>query len=126
MPAPRWNLNLKYYFPDFAHGHCRKAFLTAGLEYNLRQDRYYAIDNTETATSDYGIVNIGAGIDLHVMGHNCIKLSVTCQNLFGKLYQNHLSRLKYVIDENSGERYTIYAPGRNVCMKVTVPLDIHL
>ena len=126
MPAPRWNLNLKYYFRDFAHGHCRKAYLTAGMEYNLRQDKYYYTDDTETATPDYGIVNIGAGMDLHIWGHNCIQLSLTCQNLFDKVYQNHLSRLKYAIDEDTGERYTIHAMGRNVCLKVNIPIDIHL
>ena len=126
MPAPRWNISAKYLFHDFAHGHCRKAYLTAGMEYHLRQDKYYYTDDTETATPDYGIVNIGAGMDLHIWGHNCIQVSFTCQNLFDKVYQNHLSRLKYVVDEESGNRYTIYAMGRNVCLKVIVPLDIHL
>ncbi len=126
MPAPRWNVSAKYLFHDFAHGVCRRTYVSASMEYNLRQDKYYYSDDTETPTPDYGIVNLSAGMDLHILGHNCIQLSLTCQNLFDKVYQNHLSRLKYVIDEETGNRYTIHAMGRNICLKVTVPLDIHL
>ena len=125
MPAPRWNANVKYSFRDFAHGHCRKAFISAGMEYTLRQDKFYYTDNTETATPDYGIVNMSAGLDLHVWGSNCIQLSLSCQNLFNKVYQSHLSRLKYAVDEDSGERYTIHAMGRNLCLKVSVPVNFY-
>ena len=126
MPAPRWNVNVKYLFPDFAHGLCRRTYVSAGMEYNLRQETYYYTDDTETATPDYGIVNLSAGMDLHVFGNNCIQVSLTCQNLFDKVYQNHLSRLKYVVEEDSGERYTIYGMGRNFCIKVNVPINIRL
>ena len=138
MPAPRWNVNVKYLFPDFAHGLCRRTYVSAGMEYNLRQEKYYYTDDTETATPDYGIVNLSAGMDLHVFGNNCIQVSLTCQNLFDKVYQNHLSRLKYVVEVSapretrglegsySGERYTIYGMGRNFCIKVNVPINIRL
>ena len=123
MPAPRWNFDVRYDFPDFAHGHCRRAHLAAGMEYNLRQNHYLSADDTETATPDYALVNLSAGIDLHLMGHNCIELTLTCQNLFNKVYQSHLSRLKYV-DTPDGNG--IHAMGRNICLKVNVPIDIHL
>ena len=123
MPAPRWNCNVRYLFPDLANRHLRRARIGAEMEYNLRQDHFFAADDTETATPDYAIFNLSAGIDLHILGHNCIELSLTCQNIFNKVYQNHLSRLKYVDtpDDNG-----IHAMGRNFCMKVTIPIDIHL
>lgn len=120
MPAPRWTSNVRYEFPDFAHGHCRRPFLAAGLDYNLRQNRFYAVDDTETATPAYALVNLSAGMDLHIFGHNCIELSLSCQNLFNAVYQSHLSRLKYA--DGPG----ISAMGRNICMKVNIPLDFHL
>ena len=123
MPAPRWNFDVRYDFPDFAHGHCRRAHLAAGMEYNLRQNHYLSADDTETATPDYALVNLSAGIDLHLMGHNCIELTLTCQNLLNKVYQSHLSRLKYV-DTPDGNG--IHAMGRNICLKVNIPIDIHL
>jgi len=96
------------------------------MEYNLRQSKYYYTDDTETATPDYGIVNLAAGIDLHVLGNNCIQVALTCQNLFNKVYQNHPSRLKYVVDEDTGNRYTIYNMGRNLCLKVNIPINVKL
>ena len=83
---------------------------------------YYAVDDTETATPDYALFNLSAGMDLHLFGHNCIELSVCCQNLFNKVYQSHLSRLKYV-DTPDGHGY--HAMGRNFCIKAYMPIDIH-
>ena len=126
MPAPRWTCNVRYEFPDFAHGHCRRSFLAVGMEYDLRQDKYYAVDNTETATPDYAVFNLSAGMDFHIFGHNCIELTLSCQNLFDKVYQPHLSRLKYTdVNQHTG-RQGISAMGRNFCIKVSIPIDIHL
>lgn len=126
MPAPRWMCNLRYEFPDFANGHCCRSFVRLGMEYNLRQDNYYAIDNTETATPGYAIFNLSAGMDLHLMGHNCIEVSLCCQNLFDKVYQSHLSRLKYADVNLRTGRQGISAMGRNICLKVNIPIDIHI
>ena len=84
------------------------------------------MDDTETATPDYGIFNISAGTDLHIWGHNCIKLTLSCQNLFDKVYQSHLSRLKYADINAVTGRQGISAMGRNFCIKVNIPIDIHL
>ena len=120
MPAPRWTCNLRYEFPDMAHRHIRRMHFAANMEYNLRQDDFYALEDTETATPDYALVNISAGCDLHIFGHNCIELNMTLDNLFDKVYQSHLSRLKYA--DGPG----ISAMGRNLCVKVNIPIDIHL
>lgn len=126
MPAPRWTCDVRYEFPDFAKGHCRRTFLSAGMEYDFCQCKYYAVDNTETATPGYALFNLSAGMDLHVFGHNCIELTLSCQNLFDKVYQPHLSRLKYVDTNSLSGRQGISAMGRNFCIKVSVPIDIHL
>ena len=126
MPAPRWTCNVRYEFPDFAKGHCRRTFLSFGSEYNLRQSKFYAVDDTETATPSYALFNLSAGMDLHVFGHNCIELTLSCQNLFDKVYQPHLSRLKYVDTTSPSGRQGISAMGRNFCVKVSVPIDIHI
>lgn len=120
MPAPKWTSEFKYDIPTFAKKHCQRTFVSIGMEYYLRQNHYYALDDTETATPSYAIFDIAAGMDLHVFGHNCINLSLVCQNLFDKAYQSHLSRLKYA--DGPG----ISAMGRNFCVKVNIPIDIHL
>ena len=126
MPAPRWTCDVRYEFPSFAHNHCRRTFLAAGMEYNFRQDKFYALDDTETATPGYAFFNVSAGMDLHIFGHNCIELTLSCQNLFDKVYQPHLSRLKYTDVNPVTGRQGISAMGRNFCVKVNIPIDIHL
>ena len=126
MPAPRWTSNVRYEFHRFAHNHIRRTFLAFGMEYNFRQDKFYAFDNTETETPAYALFNISAGMDLHIFGHNCIELTLSCQNLFDKVYQPHLSRLKYVDTNSATGRQGISAMGRNFCIKVNIPIDIHL
>ncbi len=126
MPAPKWTSDIRYEFPNFAKNHCRRTFLAFGMEYNFRQNKFYAVDDTETATPSYAIFNLSAGMDLHIFGHNCIELTFSCQNLFDKAYQPHLSRLKYVDTGSLTGRQGISAMGRNFCFKVSVPIDIHL
>ena len=126
MPAPKWTSDIRYEFPNFAKNHCRRTFLAFGMEYNFRQNKFYAVDNTETATPSYALFNLSAGMDLHIFGHNCIELTFSCQNLFDKAYQPHLSRLKYVDTGSLTGRQGISAMGRNFCFKVSVPIDIHI
>ena len=126
MPAPKWTSDIRYEFPNFAKNHCRRTFLAFGMEYNFRQNKFYAVDDTETATPSYALFNLSAGMDLHIFGHNCIELTFSCQNLFDKSYQPHLSRLKYVDTGSLTGRQGISAMGRNFCFKVSVPIDIHL
>lgn len=123
MPAPRWNCNVKYELHDFAHGHCQRTFVNLNMDCNFRQNHYYALDETETPTPSYALFGVSAGMDLHIFGHNCIELTLCCQNVFNKVYQSHLSRLKYA-DINGSQG--ISAMGRNICLKVNVPVDIHL
>lgn len=126
MPAPRWTCNVRYEFPNFARNHCRRTFLAAGMEYNFCQNNFYGLDDTETATPGYALFNISAGMDLHIFGHNCIELTLSCQNLFDKVYQPHLSRLKYTDVNPVTGRQGISAMGRNFCVKVSIPIDIHV
>lgn len=120
IPAPRWNLDLRYELPDFLHHHFRRSHIAFSMEYNLCQDNFFAFEDTETATPDYAVCNLSLSTDLHLHGHNCIELSLVCQNFFDKAYQSHLSRLKYT--DGGG----ICAMGRNFAIKVNIPLDIHL
>ena len=126
MPAPRWTGDVRYELPDFANNHCRRTFVAFGMEYNFKQNKFYALDDTETATPGYALFNVSAGMDLHIFGHNCIELTLSCQNLLDKVYQPHLSRLKYLDTYELTGRQGISAMGRNFCIKINVPIDIHL
>ena len=126
IPAPRWNMDLRYNFRNFVRNHFRRSYLAFGMEYNFRQDHFYGVDDTETATPDYALLNVSAGVDLHLKGHNCIELTLSCHNLLDKVYQSHLSRLKYADVNALTGRMGVWGMGRNICLKVNIPLDIHL
>lgn len=126
MPAPRWTANVRYEFPDFLRHRFRRSYISIGMEYNFRQCHFYALDDTETATPAYGLFNLSAGTDLHIFGHNCIELELCAQNLFNTTYQSHLSRLKYADVNTVTGRQGISAMGRNICLKVSIPIDIHI
>ena len=126
IPAPRWNFHARYSFPDFFHKRCRRSYVSAGFEYNFRQDHFYALDDTETATPGYCLFDLSLGTDLHFFRENCIMLTLSCQNLFDKVYQPHLSRLKYTDVNPLTGRQGVSAMGRNICLKVSIPIDIHL
>lgn len=95
---------------------------TLEAEYNGAQNRYLALDNTETATPAYALFTLSAGTKLRYTKSNTILLQLQVNNLFNKDYQSALSRLKYFEYYNrpAGEPTGIYNMGRNVCVKAVV------
>ncbi len=113
IPAPRWNGEVRYEFsPD--------TYLAANFEWNLKQDHYYRLDNTETATPGYTLVGLAGCTHIHWKKRLLAHLMLSVNNLFDVSYQNHLSRLKYAETED-GKGF--YGMGRNVCVKLTFPLN---
>ena len=120
-PAPRWTSELKYELTH--HGRVlNNAYVALRLECFLAQNNYYMADLTETATPSYTLVNLSAGTDLLFGGKKFAELYVTAENLFDRAYQSHLSRLKYTDFNVATGRMGVYNMGRNVVMKVVVPL----
>lgn len=120
-PAPRWTSEVKYELTH--HGKVlNNAYVAVGLECFLRQNRYYKADNTETATPSYTLLNLSAGSDIIIGKKKVAELYVTAENLFNRAYQSHLSRLKYTDINVATGRMGVYDMGRNVVMKVVVPL----
>ncbi|WP_305004814.1 TonB-dependent receptor [Hymenobacter aranciens] len=105
-------------------GRLRATYLRTTLDVSARQDRFYALDNTETATAGYALVGLGAGTTwTSRTGRPVAQLFVQVDNLFDTAYQAHLNRLKY-FEYHAGSatgRSGIYNPGRNVSVKLVVP-----
>ncbi|AKD57598.1 TonB-dependent receptor [Spirosoma radiotolerans] len=100
--------------------------IKADVDYNARQDRYLGLNNTETATAAYTLVN--AGIDgLVRVGKDKPGLRVLFQvnNLFDVAYQSNLSRLKYFeyFTQSPNGRLGMFGMGRNICLKLTIPFN---
>ncbi len=99
------------------------AYVQMEIETYATQNKFYAVDNTETRTEGYTLVNMGAGISLmNKKGKNICQLFINANNLFNIAYQSHQNRLKYF------EYYTaapsghsgIYNMGTNLAIKAIV------
>lgn len=100
--------------------------LKADVDHNARQDRYLGLNDTETPTAAYTVVN--AGIDVLIpIGQNRpgLRLLFQVNNLFDVAYQSNLSRLKYFeyFAQSPNGHLGIYGMGRNLCLKLTIPFN---
>ena len=113
IPAPRLLTEIKY---EFSHGGklLNNAFVALELDWNARQDHFYAVDDTETATPAYTLLNASAGTDIVIKGKKRASLYLLADNLLDTAWQSHLSRLKEI---------GICNMGRNLTVKLVVPIS---
>ncbi len=111
-PAPRWTSTLRYVVPE-----CCKvlssSFVAVGVECDFAQNHYHAVNETETATPGYTLLNASIGTDVVVGEKKIGSVAIVANNLTDKAYQSHLSRLKYS---------DIYNMGRNVALKIKLQI----
>lgn len=121
-PAPRWNADVKYEF--ICGGRTfDNLYVKLAMECNLRQNHFYGENATETATPSYTLFHIYAGTDIRFHAKRIMSVYFSCENVFDRAYQNHLSRLKYLGDNPVTGRKGVYNMGRNFGVKVVVPFD---
>ncbi|MBD2724717.1 TonB-dependent receptor [Hymenobacter armeniacus] len=123
IPPLRARTELRATLP--AHtGRLTGTYFRATVDGSAAQNRFYALDNTETATAGYALLGLGAGTTYtNRAGRGVAQLIVQVDNVFDTAYQAHLNRLKY-FEYYAGSptgRTGIYNPGRNVGVKVLVP-----
>lgn len=99
------------------------AYLQTEVETAATQNRFYAVDNTETATPGYTLVNMGIGFSIgkDTQKSNC-QVFINVNNLFNTAYQSHQNRLKYFeyFQSAPNGRSGIYNMGRNLAVKLIV------
>lgn len=86
---------------------------TGEVEFSAAQNRYLGLNDTETATRDYTLFNVGTSVAINYSENHSAVLLFQVNNLFDCVYQSHLSRLKYLGN--------IYNMGRNISLKLIVP-----
>ncbi|RDC63087.1 TonB-dependent receptor [Adhaeribacter pallidiroseus] len=94
------------------------------LDTYARQNQIYAVDNTETPTPGYSLINTGMGTSVkQKSGRVFCQLFFQVTNLFDKAYQSHLNRLKYFeyYQASPTNRTGIYNMGRNFSAKIIIP-----
>ncbi len=123
IPPLRGRTELRATLPT-GSGRLAGTYFRATVDGSARQNRFYALDNTETATAGYALLGLGAGATwANRAGRPIAQLFVQVDNLFNTAYQAHLNRLKYFeyYAASPTGRPGIYNPGRNVGMKLVVP-----
>ena len=123
-PAPRWTSELKFELTHHNHVTFNNAYVALGLECNLEQNHYYKVDDTETRTPSYTLLSLSAGTDIMIRKKKWAEIYITADNLLNRAYQNHLNRLKYCDVNNVTGRQGVYNMGRNIVMKLVVPIEI--
>jgi iron complex outermembrane receptor protein len=107
-----------------AYGVFSKIWFKTEADAYMAQNRFYALDNTETATPGYTLINIGAGATIKGKSEKTFcELYFQVDNLFDTAYQSNLNRLKYFeyYTSSPNGRLGIYNIGRNMSFKVIFP-----
>jgi iron complex outermembrane receptor protein len=112
-------------------------FFRVGMLYSFEQKNVYqassvyaALSSYELAASKapnaaYTLLNIGIGTDILAHGHKACTVIITVNNLADVAYMDYMSRFKYyTVNYNSNPyRVGVYNMGRNISVKLLVPLD---
>ena len=111
IPAPKLSGEVKW---EITHSGrtLNNCYLAMNVNRCFRQDHY--LEGTETATDAYTLLGASAHIDILSNGRKVAEVSLIGENLTDKVYVDHLNRLKYVGIRN---------PGRNITVKVSIPLQ---
>ena len=138
-PAPRWTSELKWELMHHSHttvGHhqhdkaisnrlkLNNLYVSAGMDFYFRQNHIYRADETETETPSYALLNLQAGTDIQMGRKKIAEFYIIADNLLDNAYQNHLSRLKYADFNAVTGRQGVYNMGRNITMKLIIPIDL--
>jgi iron complex outermembrane receptor protein len=91
-----------------------------GLNTALTPFEYKA---STTATKGYVLLSVGAGGDIVSHGRTTCSVYLVCSNLFNTPYMDYMSRFKYYPVNYTTDRVGVFNMGRNLSLKVVVPLD---
>jgi iron complex outermembrane receptor protein len=101
----------------------KNGYLKLGLDYYFEQNKIYYKYGNETKTPSYTLINAGIGGDFASHKKTLFSLYVYGSNLWDVAYQSSMSRLKYTDTNNVTGRVGVYNMGRNISLKIVVPID---
>ncbi|WP_231459382.1 TonB-dependent receptor domain-containing protein [Pedobacter sp. Leaf132] len=88
------------------------------------QNKFYALDDTESFTAGYTLINAGIGTGIKSKSNKTVlDVFIQCDNIFNTAYQAHLNRLKYFeyYTEYPNDKSGIFNMGRNFSFKAIIP-----
>ena len=122
IPAPRLQTELRADIKK-AGKLFRNGYFKIELDLVSTQNRVFTAYNTESITDGYSLVNMGAGTEITHKGKSLFSINLSLNNIGDVAYQNHLSRLKYTDVNAVTGRTGVFNMGRNLSLKINVPLE---
>jgi iron complex outermembrane receptor protein len=104
----------------------RNGYAKIEAENYFAQNHIYSAFGTETATPGYFLLNFGIGTEIMRKDKILCSVNLAVNNLTDVAYQNHLSRLKYSDPNYVTGHNGVYNMGRNVSIKLNIPINIKL
>jgi iron complex outermembrane receptor protein len=85
----------------------------------------YELAASKAPGASYTLINVGAGSDIIAHGHKACTVILTVNNLVDVAYMDYMNRFKYYPVNYSSNPYRVgvYNMGRNVSIKLVIPLD---
>ena len=126
IPAPKIVTELRSNF-DHLKGAVHNFYVKLELDNTFTQNNIFTAYDTETKTKGYSLLNMGIGADfVNKKEQPLFSLSFSALNIADVAYQNHLSRLKYAVENLVTGRTGVFNMGRNFSIKLNVPLSFNL
>ena len=122
IPAPKLVSELKADIKK-AGKYISNAYVSVEVENYFEQNKFYSAYGTETKTPGYTLINVGLGGDIIRKSKTLCSLYISANNITDVAYQSHLSRLKYAAENNATGRKGVYNMGRNISLKLLIPLE---
>jgi len=118
IPAPRYRGEIKAELKEVNHTFSN-AYIKFGRDYFFKQNRFFSAYGTETATPAYTLLSAGIGTNIKAFNRSdFMSLYISGENLADVAYQNHLSRLKYALENPATGRMGVFNMGRNISVKM--------
>jgi iron complex outermembrane receptor protein len=93
------------------------------IEFTAKQNQFLGVNNMETATPGYTLLHAGLIAEIRYAKKQTLQFQLQVNNLLDKVYQSHLSRLKYFeyYRQAPNGHQGIYNMGRNISLKMIMP-----
>lgn len=125
MPAPKLLSEVKAEFKKL-NNTFKNVYSRFELDNTFAQSNIFTSFNTETTTPAYTLLNFGFGGDIMLNKHQPLNIYFAINNIADIAYQSHLSRLKYTDVNNATQRMGVFNMGRNISIKINIPLSFDM
>jgi len=139
VPPARITADLIFHFKKVGNI-VKNAYVKVGILTAFQQNHVYLQDSVESglsteqtpqqyaasqaATAGYTLFNAGIGGDIQSNGRTICKVYLYGTNLFNTDYMDYMNRFKYYPYNNVNGRVGVLNMGRNVSIKLIIPIDL--